>query len=136
MNYSGYCKCKRWAIQVSTAEDLRKFNPRACDCSYCVAHPAGLISEPDMHIRLLGNASDLVVHKNGDELASFYHCVHCGEMLAVGCVIAGQSRGAANALLLDQKALLGATVQIQPRLLSADEKLIRWSRLWGRLEGV
>ena len=133
---SGSCKCKRWLIQVSTAEALSKLNPRVCDCSYCMAHPAAIISDPGMRIRLMGDASNLVVNKNGDELASFYHCAHCGDMLSVGCVIHGQLRGAVNSLLLDQQELLGASVPIQPRLLSVDEKLERWSKLWGSLEGV
>ena len=136
MNYSGSCKCKRWSIQVSTAEALSKLNPRVCDCTYCKTHPAAIISEPHMLIRLVGEAGDLVVNTNGDQLASFYHCASCGEMLAVGCVIRGQMRGAVNSLLLDQKELLGASMPIQPRLLSAAEKLGRWSKLWGSLEGV
>ena len=89
-----------------------------------------------MLIRLIGEAGDLVVNTNGDQLASFYHCANCREMLAVGCMIHGQMRGAVNSLLLDQKELLGASMPIQPRLLSADEKLDRWSKLWGSLEGV
>jgi hypothetical protein len=89
-----------------------------------------------MHIQVMGEASNLVVNKNGDQLASFYHCAKCEDLLSVGCVFRGQLRGAVNALLLDQKELLGARIPIQPRLLSADEKLDRWSKLWGNLEGV
>jgi len=101
-----------------------------------MTHPAAIISDPGMRIRLKGDAGNLVVNKNGDELASFYHCANCGDMLSVGCVIDGQLRGAVNALLLDEQELLGASVPIQPRLLSADEKLNRWSKLWGNLEGL
>jgi hypothetical protein len=89
-----------------------------------------------MLIQLTGDEGDLVVNKNGDQLAGFYHCAKCEDLLSVGCVIRGQLRGAVNALLLDQKELLGARIPIQPRLLSADEKLDRWSKLWGNLEGV
>jgi hypothetical protein len=136
MNYLGSCPCKKWKISVSTAEPLGSFNPRVCDCEYCQSHPSALISEPRMAIELLNNGGTLVVNGNGDALASFYHCDTCGELLAVGCEIDGQRRGAVNALLLDQKDSFGKPVPIQPRLLSAVEKLNRWGKLWGSLNGV
>jgi hypothetical protein len=89
-----------------------------------------------MLIQLTGHVDNLAVNRNGDQLASFYLCAICGDMLSVGCMIDGQLRGAVNSLLLDQKDLLGAHIQIQPRLLSSNEKLSRWSKLWGSLEGV
>jgi hypothetical protein len=54
----------------------------------------------------------------------------------VGCIIGDRLRGAVNSFLLDQRNHLGDPVAIQPRLLSAEDKLSRWSRLWGTLEGV
>jgi hypothetical protein len=55
------------------------------------------------------------------------------DLLAVGREIDGQLRGAVNSLLLEQNASLGPNVPIRPRLLSASEKLERWSKLWGKL---
>lgn len=136
VNYSGSCKCKRWSIQVSLTEALSNLNPRVCDCDYCQSHPSALISNPRMEIQLLGDSANLVVNTNGDQLASFYLCGSCSELLAVGCAINGELRGAANALLLEQKDSLGNPMPIQPRLLSSAEKLSRWGRLWGTLKGV
>jgi hypothetical protein len=84
----------------------------------------------------VGDASNLIVNTNGDQLAKFYHCSECREMFAVGCLIGGQFRGAVNSLLLDQRDHLGASMQIQPRLLTATEKPNRWGKLWVSLEGV
>ena len=136
MNYAGSCNCKKWKIRISIAEPLGSFNPRICDCDYCASHPSAVISDPRMKIELFGTTPDLVVNRNGDRLASFYHCNSCGELLAVGREVDGCLRGAVNALLLEQKDLLGNSVRIQPRLLSAGEKLLRWSQLWGSLHGV
>jgi hypothetical protein len=133
MNYSGSCKCKQWKIRVSIAEPLSGLNPRVCDCDYCRSHPSAVISDPRMTIELIGASGNLVVNRNGDRLASFYHCTGCGELLAVGCEIDGRQRGAVNGLLLDQKDSLGDSVPIQPRLLSREEKLSRWGKLWGTL---
>ena len=88
-----------------------------------------------MEIQLYGG-DKLTVNKNGDELASFYHCASCSELLAVGCEINGELRGAVNAQLLDQRDSLGPAVPIQPRLLSSAEKVGRWGKLWGTLKGV
>ena len=89
-----------------------------------------------MVIELIGDSGNVLANRNGDRLASFYHCVSCGDLLAVGCEIDGRLRGAVNALLLDQKDSLGESVPIQPRLLSSVEKLARWRKLWGELNGV
>ena len=136
MKHSGSCRCKQWTLLVSTEAALSNLNPRVCDCDYCKAHPSAIISAPDMLIELSGNSANLSVDKNGDELAAFYRCKSCTQFLAVGCEIDGQLRGAVNASLLDEKSSLGPAIPIQPRLLSAAEKLARWSKLWGKLKGV
>lgn len=136
MHYLGSCKCKQWALIVSTEEPLGNLSPRVCDCDYCQSHPSAIISAPAMIIELMGEHDNLTTHKNGDELATFYRCKSCGEQLAVGREFDGELRGAVNAWLLDQKNSLGPSVAIQPRLLSADDKVKRWGTLWGKLKIV
>lgn len=133
MNYSGLCKCKTWGIRISVAEHLRNLSPRVCDCEYCKAHPSAVISHPDMKFDLVGDKNLLTVSQNGDKLATFYHCTACGDLLAVGREINGRSRGAVNALLLDQRAELGEHMAVQPRLLAATDKLRRWEEVWGEM---
>jgi hypothetical protein len=133
MNYLGSCPCKTWVIRVSIAEPLSNLNPRVCDCDYCQAHPSAVISHPDMHIELLGDETRMTSHQNGDRLASFRRCSACDALLAVTCEIRGRLRGAANAHLIEQRAELGPQVAIQPRLLAAAEKLLRWEKLWGEV---
>jgi hypothetical protein len=53
--------------------------------------------------------------------------------LAVGRDFNNQLRGAVNANLLYDSGQLGQVIAVQPRLLSADEKLDRWETLWGQL---
>jgi hypothetical protein len=76
------------------------------------------------------------INQNGDQLANFYYCDCCGDLLAVGCTLNVQLRGAVNPNLLRNADQLGKPIRIQPRLLSADEKLDRWGKLWGVLNGV
>ena len=78
----------------------------------------------------------LTINKNGDQLADFYYCNYCGDLLVVACNLNGQLRGAVNANLLLEANQLGKPHVIQPRLLSAKEKRERWGSLWGVLSGV
>ena len=79
---------------------------------------------------------EVTINQNGDQLANFYYCDSCGDLLAVGCNLNGELRGAVNSNLLHNANQLGKPIQIQPRLLSSAEKLDRWGKLWGVLNGV
>ncbi len=134
MPHKGICSCNHWKVEVRLAGPLTNLNPRICDCDYCQANPSQIISDPDMSAVFTGN--DVLIKKNGDQLANLYYCEHCNDLLAVGCLIDSQLRGAINSTLLQDKSQLGEPVKIQPRLLSAVEKLERWGRLWGNLSGL
>lgn len=134
MLYKGSCNCNQWQLEVNAAKPLSDFSPRICDCDYCKNNPSAIISDPDMVVDFIG--SEVTVNKNGDQLAYFYYCGDCGDFLAVGCILNSQLRGAVNANLLNDSKQLGNPIQIQPRLLSANEKLDRWEKLWGVLNGL
>ena len=134
MHYKGSCSCNRWQVEIDVARSLDEFNPRVCDCNYCQKNPSEIISDPNMKIELLGGETSII--QNGDQLANFYYCDSCDDLLAVGRDFNSQMRGAVNANLLRDFGQLGAAIEVQPRLLSADEKLDRWGRLWGVLNGV
>ncbi|MEL6182529.1 MAG: hypothetical protein AAFS10_26465, partial [Myxococcota bacterium] len=121
MDYTGTCGCGRWNITVTTDHAPETLQPRVCDCSYCQAHPSEVISNPDLAIELYGDTPPgLAVRTTGDQLAQFYHCGSCGVLLAVGCTIDDQQRGAANALLLHERSRFGHPIPIQPRAASAE----------------
>jgi hypothetical protein len=134
MIFKGSCNCNRWQVEVEVTKPLGDFNPRSCDCDYCKKSPSAIISDPNMKVDLVG--SEFTINKNGDKLASFYYCDSCGDLLAVGRTFNNQLRGAVNASLLRDSGQLGQTIEIQPRLLSADEKLDRWGKLWGQVNGI
>ena len=133
MKRSGACPCQSWSVFIWTDQAPEALHPRRCDCDHCQAHPSEVLSGPDMRAEIHTDTGDLTIHTNGDGLASFYHCATCEALLAVGRVFDGQLRGAVNALLLEHREALGEALPIQPRLLSAEEKLARWAGLWGTL---
>lgn len=134
MHYKGACSCNRWKVEIEVTRSLEEFNPRVCDCNYCKENPSEIISDPNMKIEFCGGETSII--QNGDQLANFYYCDSCNDLLAVGCDINGQQRGAVNSNLLFNSSKLGKQIQIQPRLLSSNEKLDRWGKLWGVLNGV
>ena len=134
MIYKGSCNCHRWQVEVEATKPLGDFNPRSCDCDYCKNSPSEIISDPNMRVDLVGG--EITINTNGDQLANFYYCDSCGDLLAVGREFNNQLRGAVNANLLHDSDQLGKTIEIQPRLLSADEKLDRWGKLWGQLNVI
>lgn len=131
MMYKGSCNCNRWQVELEVTRPLGDLNPRSCDCDFCKNSPSAIISDPNMRVALVGG--EFTIHKNGDQLANFYYCNFCKDLLAVGRDFNNQLRGAVNANLLRDSAQLGQTIAIQPRLLSVDEKLERWGMLWGQL---
>lgn len=134
MLYRGSCNCNRWQVEVSVTQPLGGLNPRVCDCSYCENNPSAILSDPTMVVKFVGG--EVAINQNGDQLASFYYCSCCGDLLAVGRSLNGQLRGAVNSSLLRNANQLGNAIQIQPRLLSVDEKLDRWGKLWAVLTGL
>jgi len=134
MHYKGACSCNHWQFEIEVDKPLSKFNPRVCDCDYCQSHPSRIISDPNMRIELVG--VELSISQNGDQLANFYYCNQCHDLLAVGCHLNSQLRGAVNSDLLHCSDQLDEPIQIQPKLLSSSEKLERWGSLWGVLHGV
>lgn len=136
MEFLGKCKCGNSTILLEGAESLGALNPRICDCEFCKSNPSAIVSGPGLTITVSTENGGFTNRLNGSEQAVFYHCAYCNQMLAVGAEIAGQQKGALNALLLDDQEHLGEPVAIQPRLLEPHEKLKRWSNLWCELRIV
>ena len=134
MRYKGSCRCNRWQVEIDVTKSLEAFNPRICDCDYCQKNSSEIISDPNMSIEFVGEGVSVI--QNGDQLANFYYCKECGDFLAVGTYLHGQHRGAVNSKLLHSSHQLGKPTLVQPRLLSPEQKLDRWGKVWGVLNGV
>lgn len=133
MKYLGKCKCGNSSVMLEGVESLGVLKPRICDCEYCKKNPSALVSGPNLTVTILSLEGEFITKRNGSGQAEFYQCRGCNQLLAVGTVISGQSKGALNANLLDHREELGTPIAIQPRLLSSNEKVDRWSRIWGIL---
>jgi len=92
-----------------------------------------MVSDPKLVIEIDSGNSEFLIRANGSGQAAFYHCMSCEQLLAVGANIAKQSKGAVNALVCDDRERFAKPIRVQPRLLSADEKVARWAMIWGQL---
>lgn len=126
----GSCHCGQLSIAFTTALAPASLVPRACDCSFCRKHGAAYVSDPAGHLSIHARGGALRHYQQGSNTADFLVCGRCGVLVAVVFEHLSRLYGAANAGCLDGKARLGEALQSSPQMLSADDKISRWIRLW------
>ncbi|TLY49012.1 MAG: aldehyde-activating protein [Gammaproteobacteria bacterium] len=126
----GSCHCGQLNLQFSTAQDPASLVPRACDCSFCRKHGAAYISDPAGRLSIHARGGALRHYQQGSNNADFLVCGCCGVLVAVVFEHLSRLYGAVNAGCLDGKARLAEAVPASPQMLSADDKISRWIRLW------
>ena len=126
----GSCHCGRLRLEFSTALDLAGFTPRSCDCSFCRKHGAAYISDPGGRLSVCVSPGSLLRYRQGSKTAEFLVCGQCGVLVAVAFEHASRIYGAVNAGCLDGHAGFGEPVPASPQMLSPDEKISRWLKLW------
>lgn len=87
------------------------------------------LSDPQGTLSIQSN-STLNERKQGSLQATFLHCHHCDEFIAVVCSIGEQLFGAVNAQLFQSDKLLSNCQSVSPKHLNAKQKLARWEQTW------
>jgi len=114
-----------------TQRDPATLQPRACDCSFCRKHGAAWLSDNEGELLVSANSgATLREYHQGSGNARFLLCGDCGVLVAVVFGDEGGLAGAINATCLDDPPHLGATTQVSPQQLTAEEKIARWRALW------
>src|SRR5262249_46899024 len=62
----GSCHCGRIAFSFSSTIPPEKYNPRACDCSFCQRHGALFISDPNGSLVLEVKEANALVSTDSD----------------------------------------------------------------------
>lgn len=130
---TGHCACGQVEVSIELTKELSLYSPRACDCDFCTSRGAEYLSDPGGKIRLTSHSS-LVEQQQGDNLAKFLTCPNCSTVLVAALIDDSNSFGAVNATLLQGREKFKASRSASPKLLSADEKVERWTQLWSPLE--
>lgn len=131
MTLHGGCHCETVKIEFIAHGTIFSMPPRACDCSFCQKQGAAYLSDANGALAIVCNKpEDLVFYRQGSENARFLMCAHCGILVAVTFSRDATVYGAVNALCLDTFAQFPAPEPSSPQLLSAEEKISRWTTLW------
>jgi hypothetical protein len=127
----GSCHCGELSLSFTTAKSASDFQPRACDCSFCVKHGAAYISDPNGSLSIVHrHAGAIREYRQGSDTARFLSCKDCGVFLAVVFDHASGTYGAVNTRCLDGAVGFGETLCASPQQLSREEKISRWLALW------
>ena len=128
---TGSCRCQRLQLTLQGALEPAANSPRACDCSFCQAHGAAWLSDPEGELVVAASDADgLGRYRQGSESAEFLLCRHCGVLVAV--VFAGEDgmRGAVNVRCLADAGEFAPVQAVSPQQLPPEERRERWRRLW------
>lgn len=129
----GGCHCGAITLALSTALVPATTAPRACDCSFCRAHGAAWISDPDAGLVIRTRRQDrLRRYRQGSQSAQFLLCGDCGVLVAVLLDDPERTYAALNVGSLRARDAFAPAVPASPQTLASDEKLARWRRLWVR----
>ena len=128
---NGGCYCGNIRIQASFSRDLASYNPRACDCDFCLKHAAAYVSDPLGRLRMeIRHELEVNRFRQGSNTAEMLLCRTCGVL--VGALYREPNRlfGTLNAKALDARGSFGPEKTVSPKLLPTDQKVQRWCDLW------
>ena len=129
--FSGGCHCGNLRFQVESDIDPSGFNPRECDCQFCLKHGVQYFSDNNGSLVFsIGDEVQMSRYQTGDCLAEFLVCSHCGVMVGLTLNWDGNTYGAVNCRVMDGELSWGDAVTISPRQLSREEKVNRWIEVW------
>lgn len=129
MDYFSSYSCGSVRVELSLPESIGNYQPRKCDCDFCLPHKLAYISDPLGKLSVKSSVS-IKYLKQGSEQASFMQCSHCNQVVAVIYNTNQVQKGAVSSVLFANYYSLGEYQPISPKLLSSLEKRVRWETLW------
>ncbi|MDK2593871.1 aldehyde-activating protein [Pseudoalteromonas obscura] len=129
MKYCASCKCGNVEVSVNFPHPIEKYQPRECNCDFCLANGLAYLSDPNGTLSL--TAKDPMKRlKQGSLQATFWQCPHCMDIVAVTHANNNKTRGAVSKQLFEAKYRIPPSIRVSPKKLSPTEKLIRWNTAW------
>lgn len=139
-HYRTHCSCGAVSLDLRLPQPIQGYQPRACDCDFCMLRSASYLSDFAGELSLTA-AETPKQFSQGSGQARFLCCSRCDSLVAViyqdeQCPLSERAIiGAVNASLpwVDSRGeamILQPALSASPRLLSAADKLERWRKLW------
>lgn len=127
----GGCHCGNIGFELGLTRAPATYNPRACDCGFCLKHGAAWLSDPQgsLAVRVVDEGG-VTRYRQGSGQAEFLLCSRCGVLAGVFCSIDGQLYGAVNARAVAGGVEFGPQQPVSPQQLSPADKSRRWQGAW------
>ncbi len=110
MEHSGGCHCGNIKLHVTLAQSPQESPLRACACTFCRAHSARAVADPDGLAEITAGDWSLVeLYRFGSKTADFLVCRRCGVYLGAFCETSAGFRAVINVNSLDDRAAFTAT---------------------------
>lgn len=109
--YSGGCHCGALNVTFETSAVPASLQRRADQCSFCRAHAAITMSDPEGALRFDAKADALVRYRFGLKSADFLICACCGVYVGAVFTEGGDMWGIVNANALHERDLFTSPVQ-------------------------
>jgi hypothetical protein len=134
---SGGCYCGNIGFEMGLTQAPDAYNPRACDCDFCRKHGAAYVSDArgSLLIRIKDEGAS-GKYRQGSGQAEFLLCRNCGVLVSVLFRNEGRLYGTVNAQAVDALTSFGTQKPVSPKMLSGDEKAVRWQDVWFSDVGV
>ena len=129
--YDGSCHCGNITFSMHSEKHVSEFNPRKCDCNFCLKHGCMFVSDPEGSVDIrIKNTEALNKYRQGSGLAEMFVCKQCGVAPLFTFEHENGLYAVLNALCFDSNTGFGDTVEVSPKKLGNDEKIRRWLTLW------
>lgn len=129
--HTGGCHCGNLSVTMHLAGNPGAYAPRACDCDFCRKHAAAYLSDPQGRLAIRIRDTSLASHyRQGSGRAEFLACARCGVLVAVCYADDSRLYAAINARIFDEPGMFAAETPVSPRLLAANDKILRWKAAW------
>jgi len=132
MHYvGGKCHCANIGVELGLVNAPGQYQPRACDCSFCLKHGAAYVSDASGSLRIrIEDPKFTARYRQGNALAEMLLCARCGVLIAALYSRDAQVHGTVNFRVIDSAAGFGSLRPVSPKELSGDQKVSRWLELW------
>jgi hypothetical protein len=127
----GGCYCGNVLLELELSKEPGQYNPRACDCGFCLKHGAAYLSDSRGALRIrIEDPRRSAAYRQGNELADMLLCTRCGVLVGAVYREAGQVYATVNAKAVEGTPGFGPEQTVSPKQLSGEEKVARWKKLW------
>lgn len=129
--YVGGCHCGNISIELAHSGEPNTYNPRACDCDFCLKYTASYITDPLGKLAIvIKDEANLNKYRHSSGIANFLVCNICGVLVGVFHEENEQLFAAVNSKVFSNNTEFGAELAVSPKTLSDQERIQRWKNIW------